>query len=91
LTIDSALKIADVAKQSIDHKALELDDIQIFKSMVKIPDRAVLNYEEFNPRTEDAVNPNSAIMSYFQYSEYTYEKSAIVTILFTLLNEPCFE
>jgi len=59
--------------------------------MVMIEDRMVLNYEELNPRTEDAVNPNSAIMSYFQYSEYTYEKSAIVTILFTLLNEPCFE
>ena len=59
--------------------------------MVKIPDKLVLNYEEFNPRTEDAVNPNSAIMSYFQFSEYTYENSAIVTILFTLLNEPCFE
>lgn len=38
LTKDQALKISEVAKSSIDHKALELDDIQIFKSMVKLPD-----------------------------------------------------
>jgi len=44
-----------------------------------------------NPRTEDAVNPNSALLCYFQAGPYSYELSALCTILFSLLNEPLFE
>lgn len=59
--------------------------------MVSIENDQVYNFTELNPRTEDAVNPNSAILCYFQFGSYTYERSAICTILFSLLNEPCFE
>ena len=33
--------------------------------MIKIQDKKVFNLMELNPRTEDAVNPNSAILCYF--------------------------
>ena len=35
------------------------------KFMIDLPQNIALNYVEMNPRTEDAVNPNSAIMCYF--------------------------
>jgi len=59
--------------------------------MVNLPDRSVFNYTEFNPRSEDAVSPNSAILCYFQLGEYSFAKSAICTILVKLLNEPFFD
>ena len=59
--------------------------------MIKLQDKSVINFTEMNPRTEDAVNPNSAILSYFQFGEFSYENSAICTILFSLMQEPCFE
>lgn len=59
--------------------------------MIKLQDKSVVNYVEMNPRTDDAVNPNSAILCYFQLGEYSYENSAICTILFDLMQEPCFE
>jgi len=31
------------------------------KGMIKLPDKSVFDYTEMNPRTEDSVNPNSAI------------------------------
>ena len=61
------------------------------KKMVCLEDNTAYSFTELNPRTRDAVNPNSAILCYFQFGSYTYEKSAVCTILFTLLNEPCFE
>lgn len=41
--------------------------------MIKLKDKSVINFVEMNPRTEDAVNPNSAILSYFQLGEFSYE------------------
>lgn len=58
--------------------------------MSRIP-TSVINYLEKNPRTEDAVNPNSAIMSYFQLGEFTYQNSAIMQVMITLLNGPLFD
>ena len=58
--------------------------------MSKIPN-SVINYAEMNPITKDVVNPNSAIMSYFQLGEFTYQNSAILQVLITLLNGPLFD
>jgi hypothetical protein len=73
------------------HTELQPDDFTYCQQMSKIPDHTCLNYSEFNPRTEDAVNPSSAILSYFQLGEYTYDRSALCTVLMILLNEPCFD
>merc|ERR1712203_682421 len=92
LDAEQAKKIALNAKESLSHKPIEKEALKdAIKGMVKLPDKTAFSYTEMNPRTEDSVNPNSAIMSYFQLGEYTYEKSAIVTVLFSLLNEPCFQ
>lgn len=92
LTEEEAKEIARSAQASLVHKPLQKSQLKdAIKGMIKLPNKTVLDYEEMNPRTEDSVNPNSAIMSYFQLGEYTYEKSAIVTVLFSLLNEPCFQ
>lgn len=92
LTEEEAKEIARSAQASLVHKPLQMSQLKdAIKGMIKLPNKTVLDYEEMNPRTEDSVNPNSAIMSYFQLGEYTYEKSAIVTVLFSLLNEPCFQ
>lgn len=92
LSEEQAKGIALGAKQSLAHKPIDKEALKdAIKGMIKLPDKTVFDYMEMNPRTEDSVNPNSAIMSYFQLGEYTYEKSAIVTVLFSLLNEPCFQ
>ena len=63
---------------------------QTVSVVAKLPQKSVFNYVEMNPRQEDSINPNSAILSYFQLGEFTYENYAIMQCLMSLLNEPFF-
>ena len=56
----------------------------------KLPKNTVFNYADMNLRQEDSTNPNSAILSYFQLGEFTYENYAIMSCLVSLLHEPLF-
>ena len=44
----------------------------------KLPQKSIFNYVDMNPKSEDSINPNSAILSYFQLGELTYENYAIL-------------
>ena len=46
--------------------------------LAKLPNKSVLNYVHMNPKSEDRVNPNSAIQSYFQLGELTVQNYAIM-------------
>ena len=43
-----------------------------------------------NLKQDENINPNSAILSYFQLGEFTYENYAIMSCLISLINEPLF-
>lgn len=71
--------------------------------MIKLPNRSVFEYDKAkllvkddfaaeleSAATGDKPNPNSCCFSYFQTSEKTYQRSALMRILFELLKEPCF-
>jgi len=63
---EQAKNIAQKAKEALDHKPIEKEQLKdAIKGMIKLPDKTVNDYMEMNPRTEDSVNPNSAIMCYF--------------------------
>jgi secreted Zn-dependent insulinase-like peptidase len=88
---EKALQIGDKARATFAQNQMKAVDMGQVKQMSKIPSKSVFNYAEMNPRTEDAVNPNSAVLSYFQLGEFTYEQSAVLQVLITLLNEPLFD
>lgn len=58
--------------------------------LAKLPNKSVLNYVHMNPKSEDRVNPNSAIQSYFQLGELTVQNYAIMQCLMGLIKEPLF-
>jgi len=68
--------LAQVKQSRINQKAI-------------IPDKSVYSVSEMNP-TGGAINPNSAIMSYFQLGEFNYEDSTTLQCLMNLINEPVF-
>ena len=50
------------------------DDALVYNLLLKIPNNSVINYNEHNPVSSSGkVNPNSAIMCYFQDVERSYE------------------
>jgi insulysin len=86
-----AEKICQIVKESIKYSHFSEDDVFIFNLALKFDNKTVCNLEEANPSPENKVpNPNSAIMCYFQDGEKTYERSALLGVLFQLLKEPCF-
>ena len=48
LTQDQALELTDLARNFIEFKDLDEDDILQFNLMVKLPDHTVFNYEKVN-------------------------------------------
>ena len=62
---EKALEIGNKARATFAQNDMKATDMGKVKLMSKIPSQSVFNYAEMNPRTVDAVNPNSAIMSYF--------------------------
>lgn len=93
---ERAMNLFNIAKTAIDHRVLNQDEIIYYEQQVRLPDNSVHDLSEVNPSasTNDSsnqfVNPNSAIMSIFQNGEKTYEKSAVMRVLFGCLREPCF-
>jgi len=86
---EKAIAIQNKATKSFAQSQLKAVDFAT-PLAVKLPQKSVLNYAEMNLRQEDSVNPNSAILSYFQLGEFTYENYAIMSCLVSLLNEPFF-
>ena len=61
---DRAIEIAKDARATFAQNNLKAQEMAQVTEMSKIP-KSVINYVEMDPRTDDAVNPNSAILSYF--------------------------
>jgi len=61
---EKAIEIAKNARATFAQNNLNAQDMAQVTQMSNIPN-SVINYAQMNPRTEDAINPNSAIMSYF--------------------------
>ena len=40
---------------------------------------------------DEEADPNSVLLSYFQMGPFTFEKSAVLTIILQLLQEPLFD
>lgn len=87
---EKAIAIAKDARSTFAQNNLNAQDMSQITEMAKIP-KSVINYGEMDPRTDDAINPNSAIMSYFQLGEFSYENSSIIQVLMTLINGPLFD
>jgi len=87
---DKAIEIGNQAASLVQKNQKKVNVAQV-NQMAKVPEKTVYNYLEVNPVTQDKVNPNSAILSYFQYGEFNYHSSATLQVLMSLINEPAFD
>lgn len=74
LTEKRAVELCDIALQSIDHRAIERDDLHYYQQMVKIPNKTVFDFDKAKLLTpiytaekssNEKANPNSCCCSYF--------------------------
>lgn len=89
LAPEKAIAIQNKATQIFAQNQMKVAD-QVSSPMAKLPQKTVLNYMAMNQNQEDSTNPNSAIQSYFQLGEMTYENYAIMQCLMGLIKEPMF-
>lgn len=90
LTEEEAIKIVNTAESAIEYKKLDQSKVEAWR-LIKPEDKTIYNIDQLN---EVADNPNSALLSLFNYGlidKNDFVSRAKLSILISMMKTPCFQ